>query len=165
MIIFRSHVSEGCKTNPSPLRFPPLKPCEARSFPSNLPPVVVHVKHSVITQVLLRSRDATLCWTQDHMLAYLGHCPQEDPLWPDLTVHEHLKVYAAVKGVHKEDIATAINRCGVRVVLGSVKGLFHIVSCSEEIRMSEPSVSKKMPWNKLRKQICKRDFVLNAVIE
>lgn len=31
--------------------------------------------------------------------------------------------------------------------------------------MSEPSVSKKMPWNKLRKQICKRDFVLNAVIE
>ncbi|XP_010719766.1 ATP-binding cassette sub-family A member 10 [Meleagris gallopavo] len=61
-------------------------------------------------QVLLRSRDATLCWTQDHVPAYLGHCPQEDPLWPDLTVHEHLKVYAAVKGVHKEDIATAINR-------------------------------------------------------
>uniref|UniRef100_A0A8C3PX36 ABC transporter domain-containing protein n=1 Tax=Chrysolophus pictus TaxID=9089 RepID=A0A8C3PX36_CHRPC len=45
-----------------------------------------------------------------HAFAYLGHCPQEDPLWPDLTVHEQLKVCAAVKGVHKEDIATAINR-------------------------------------------------------
>ncbi|XP_004946289.2 ATP-binding cassette sub-family A member 10 [Gallus gallus] len=61
-------------------------------------------------QVLLRSRDATPGWPQDHVLAYLGHCPQEDPLWPDLTVHEHLKVYAAVKGVCKEDMATVINR-------------------------------------------------------
>ncbi|NXJ10029.1 ABCAA protein, partial [Odontophorus gujanensis] len=61
-------------------------------------------------QVLLRSRDAMPCWPQAHTLAYLGHCPQEDPLWPHLTVHEHLKVYAAVKGVCKEDMATTINR-------------------------------------------------------
>uniref|UniRef100_A0A8C3C2F4 ATP binding cassette subfamily A member 10 n=1 Tax=Cairina moschata TaxID=8855 RepID=A0A8C3C2F4_CAIMO len=41
---------------------------------------------------------------------HLGHCPQEDPLWPDLTVHQHLQVYAAVKGVRKEDTAAAVNR-------------------------------------------------------
>lgn len=76
------------------------------------------MKHSVVMQVLLRSRDATPGWPQDHVLAYLGHCPQEDPLWPDLTVHEHLKVYAAVKGVCKEDMATVINRYGMRVVPG-----------------------------------------------
>ncbi|OXB75592.1 UNVERIFIED_CONTAM: hypothetical protein H355_015708 [Colinus virginianus] len=68
-------------------------------------------------QVLLRSRDALPCWPQDRTLAYLGHCPQEDPLWPALTVHEHLKVYAAVKGVRKEDMATAINRKMIRAAL------------------------------------------------
>ncbi|NXC42520.1 ABCAA protein, partial [Penelope pileata] len=61
-------------------------------------------------QVLLRSRDAALCQPQDHAPTYLGHCPQEDPLWPELTVQEHLQIYAAVKGVHKEEMAAAINR-------------------------------------------------------
>ncbi|XP_047920378.2 ATP-binding cassette sub-family A member 10-like [Anser cygnoides] len=57
-------------------------------------------------QVLLRRREGATCCLQDH----LGHCPQEDPLWPDLTVHQHLQVYAAVKGVRKEDTAAAVNR-------------------------------------------------------
>uniref|UniRef100_A0A8B9SHJ4 ABC transporter domain-containing protein n=1 Tax=Anas platyrhynchos TaxID=8839 RepID=A0A8B9SHJ4_ANAPL len=57
-------------------------------------------------QVLLRRREGAMCCLQDH----LGHCPQEDPLWPDLTVHQHLQVYAAVKGVRKEDTAAAVNR-------------------------------------------------------
>uniref|UniRef100_A0A8C0ECF7 ABC transporter domain-containing protein n=1 Tax=Bubo bubo TaxID=30461 RepID=A0A8C0ECF7_BUBBB len=47
---------------------------------------------------------------QDHEPAFLGYCPQEDPLWPNLTVHEHLRVYAAVKGVRKEDTAAAVNQ-------------------------------------------------------
>uniref|UniRef100_A0A8B9SHK6 ABC transporter domain-containing protein n=1 Tax=Anas platyrhynchos TaxID=8839 RepID=A0A8B9SHK6_ANAPL len=54
----------------------------------------------------LERRDKSMCCLQDH----LGHCPQEDPLWPDLTVHQHLQVYAAVKGVRKEDTAAAVNR-------------------------------------------------------
>uniref|UniRef100_A0A8C3BZ90 ATP binding cassette subfamily A member 10 n=1 Tax=Cairina moschata TaxID=8855 RepID=A0A8C3BZ90_CAIMO len=54
----------------------------------------------------LERRDKLTCCLQDH----LGHCPQEDPLWPDLTVHQHLQVYAAVKGVRKEDTAAAVNR-------------------------------------------------------
>uniref|UniRef100_A0A8C6KAS6 Uncharacterized protein n=1 Tax=Melopsittacus undulatus TaxID=13146 RepID=A0A8C6KAS6_MELUD len=47
---------------------------------------------------------------QDHAPSFLGYCPQEDPLWPDLTVHQHLQVYAAVKGVPKEDTAAVVNR-------------------------------------------------------
>ncbi|NXX45265.1 ABCA8 protein, partial [Tricholaema leucomelas] len=39
-----------------------------------------------------------------------GYCPQEDPLWPGLTLHEHLRTYAAVKGVSREDTAAAVNR-------------------------------------------------------
>ncbi|XP_027746188.1 ATP-binding cassette sub-family A member 10-like [Empidonax traillii] len=47
---------------------------------------------------------------QDHGPAFLGYCPQESPLWLDLTVLEHLKVYAAVKGLRKGDAAVTITR-------------------------------------------------------
>ncbi|KAM6119100.1 ATP-binding cassette sub-family A member 9-like [Phoenicopterus ruber ruber] len=40
----------------------------------------------------------------------LGCCPQQDPLWPDLTVHQHLEAYAAVRGMRKEDAAVTISR-------------------------------------------------------
>ncbi|XP_055583804.1 ATP-binding cassette sub-family A member 10-like isoform X1 [Falco cherrug] len=61
-------------------------------------------------QVLMKRGDGADPHPQDHTPAFLGYCPQEDPLWPDLTVHEHLKVYAAVKGVCKEEMAAAVNR-------------------------------------------------------
>ncbi|NXL00580.1 ABCAA protein, partial [Mesembrinibis cayennensis] len=61
-------------------------------------------------QVLMKMGDGATSHLQDHVPAFLGYCPQEDPLWPDLTVHEHLWVYAAVKGVCKEDTAAAVNR-------------------------------------------------------
>uniref|UniRef100_A0A8C0H0A8 ATP binding cassette subfamily A member 10 n=1 Tax=Chelonoidis abingdonii TaxID=106734 RepID=A0A8C0H0A8_CHEAB len=41
---------------------------------------------------------------------FLGYCPQENPLWQNLTVQEHLEVYAAVKGMRKEDAAVTIQR-------------------------------------------------------
>uniref|UniRef100_A0A8C5V606 ATP binding cassette subfamily A member 9 n=1 Tax=Microcebus murinus TaxID=30608 RepID=A0A8C5V606_MICMU len=43
-------------------------------------------------------------------LGFLGYCPQENALWPSLTVREHLQVYAAVKGLRKGDAAVAISR-------------------------------------------------------
>ncbi|XP_067164770.1 ATP-binding cassette sub-family A member 10-like [Apteryx mantelli] len=61
-------------------------------------------------QVLMLRRDGASSHLQDHMPAFLGYCPQEDPLWPNLTVQEHLEAYAAVKGVRKEDTAAAVNR-------------------------------------------------------
>ncbi|XP_057631855.1 ATP-binding cassette sub-family A member 6-like [Chionomys nivalis] len=39
-----------------------------------------------------------------------GYCPQENVLWPVLTVKEHLEVYATVKGLRKKDAAIAISR-------------------------------------------------------
>ncbi|NWU77165.1 ABCAA protein, partial [Onychorhynchus coronatus] len=47
---------------------------------------------------------------QDHGPAFLGYCPQENPLWLDLTVQEHLRVYAAVKGLCKGHAAAAVAR-------------------------------------------------------
>ncbi|CAM9687490.1 unnamed protein product [Bubo scandiacus] len=61
-------------------------------------------------QVLMKSGDGATSHLQNHEPAFLGYCPQEDPLWPNLTVHEHLRVYAAVKGVRKEDTAAAVNQ-------------------------------------------------------
>ncbi|NXN71454.1 ABCAA protein, partial [Himantopus himantopus] len=61
-------------------------------------------------QVLMKRGDGATSHLRDHAPAFLGYCPQENPLWPDLTVHEHLRVYAAVKGVCKEDTAAAVNR-------------------------------------------------------
>ncbi|CAO2645912.1 ATP-binding cassette sub-family A member 6 [Lemmus lemmus] len=43
-------------------------------------------------------------------LGFLGYCPQENVLWPVLTVKEHLEVYAAVKGLKKKDVSVAITR-------------------------------------------------------
>ncbi|XP_018090536.1 ABC-type organic anion transporter ABCA8A-like [Xenopus laevis] len=40
----------------------------------------------------------------------LGYCPQNNSLWPNLTVKEHLEIYAAVKGMKKEDAGVAIRR-------------------------------------------------------
>ncbi|XP_005597296.1 ABC-type organic anion transporter ABCA8 isoform X1 [Equus caballus] len=41
-------------------------------------------------------------------LGFLGYCPQENALWPNLTVKEHLEVFAAVKGLRRRDAAVAI---------------------------------------------------------
>ncbi|XP_063562208.1 ATP-binding cassette sub-family A member 9 isoform X2 [Gorilla gorilla gorilla] len=43
-------------------------------------------------------------------LGFLGYCPQENALWPNLTVRQHLEVYAAVKGLRKGDAMIAIKR-------------------------------------------------------
>ncbi|NWW43952.1 ABCAA protein, partial [Pedionomus torquatus] len=61
-------------------------------------------------QVLMKRGDGATSRLQDRAPAFLGYCPQENPLWPDLTVQEHLRVYAAVKGVCKEDTAAAVDR-------------------------------------------------------
>ncbi|NXG95048.1 ABCAA protein, partial [Stercorarius parasiticus] len=61
-------------------------------------------------QVLMKRGDGATSHLEDHAPPFLGYCPQENPLWPDLTVQEHLRVYAAVKGVCKEDTAAAVNR-------------------------------------------------------
>ena len=40
---------------------------------------------------------------------YLGVCPQHDVLWDSLTVDEHLRLYAGLKGVPGNEIDSAVN--------------------------------------------------------
>ncbi|XP_066056360.1 ATP-binding cassette sub-family A member 9-like isoform X2 [Chamaea fasciata] len=59
-------------------------------------------------QVLMKRGDGG--GSQDQAPAFLGYCPQENPLWLDLTPQQHLRVYAAVKGLRREDAAAAVHR-------------------------------------------------------
>ncbi|XP_077636408.1 ATP-binding cassette sub-family A member 10 [Crocuta crocuta] len=47
---------------------------------------------------------------EDDTLKFLGYCPQENSLWPDLTVKDHLELYAAVKGMGKQEAALRTSR-------------------------------------------------------
>uniref|UniRef100_A0A452T9P9 ATP binding cassette subfamily A member 8 n=1 Tax=Ursus maritimus TaxID=29073 RepID=A0A452T9P9_URSMA len=55
-------------------------------------------------QVLLKGRIG------EGSLGFLGYCPQENVLWPSLTMKEHLEVFAAIKGLRKADAAVTISR-------------------------------------------------------
>uniref|UniRef100_A0A674KC10 ATP binding cassette subfamily A member 10 n=1 Tax=Terrapene triunguis TaxID=2587831 RepID=A0A674KC10_9SAUR len=61
-------------------------------------------------QVVMKGADAAASQPEEDTTDFLGYCPQENPLWPNLTVQEHLEVYAAVKGMRKEDAAVTIKR-------------------------------------------------------
>ncbi|XP_065549418.1 ATP-binding cassette sub-family A member 9-like isoform X1 [Lathamus discolor] len=61
-------------------------------------------------EVLLKGCDGVVSTSGQSIPGYLGCCPQQDPLWLDLTVHQHLQAYAAVRGMRKEDAAVTINR-------------------------------------------------------
>ncbi|XP_073516404.1 ATP-binding cassette sub-family A member 9-like isoform X2 [Phyllobates terribilis] len=54
--------------------------------------------------------EVVLCSAADIYSAPLGYCPQSSPLWPNLTVTEHLESYAAVNGMKKDDVEKAIKR-------------------------------------------------------
>ncbi|XP_029455151.1 ATP-binding cassette sub-family A member 9-like isoform X2 [Rhinatrema bivittatum] len=56
-------------------------------------------------QVLIREND-----TNDGSSGFLGYCAQSNTLWPNITVKEHLEIYAAVRGLKKEDADVAIKR-------------------------------------------------------
>uniref|UniRef100_A0A2I3TN27 ATP binding cassette subfamily A member 10 n=1 Tax=Pan troglodytes TaxID=9598 RepID=A0A2I3TN27_PANTR len=60
--------------------------------------------------VVLQGSRASVRQQHDNSLKFLGYCPQEYSLWPKLTMKEHLELYAAVKGLGKEDAALSISR-------------------------------------------------------
>ncbi|NXD76724.1 ABCAA protein, partial [Halcyon senegalensis] len=65
---------------------------------------------AVFVQVLLQGCDAAASSPGQGSPGGLGCCPQQDPLWPELTVQQHLEAYAAIRGMRKEDAAVIISR-------------------------------------------------------
>ncbi|XP_034050372.1 ATP-binding cassette sub-family A member 5 [Thalassophryne amazonica] len=46
----------------------------------------------------------------DQTLEHVGYCPQVNPLWPRITLQEHLEIYAAIKGLRGQDMPGIIKR-------------------------------------------------------
>ncbi|XP_015999133.2 ATP-binding cassette sub-family A member 10 isoform X2 [Rousettus aegyptiacus] len=60
--------------------------------------------------VVLQGCTASLGKQEADIPTFLGYCPQENSLWPSLTVKDHLELYAAVKGLGKDEAALSISR-------------------------------------------------------
>ncbi|XP_062976120.1 ABC-type organic anion transporter ABCA8-like isoform X2 [Elgaria multicarinata webbii] len=67
-------------------------------------------------QKLVKGVDAAA--TEENTVGFLGYCPQENALWSNLTVKEHLEIYADVKGIQKYAAPIAINRIVQALELG-----------------------------------------------
>ncbi|XP_074080803.1 ABC-type organic anion transporter ABCA8-like isoform X2 [Macrotis lagotis] len=61
-------------------------------------------------KVVMKSRSIPMSQQGDDMFKSLGYCAQENSLWQNITVKEHLEVYAAVKGMDKEEATIIISR-------------------------------------------------------
>ncbi|XP_068932645.1 ATP-binding cassette sub-family A member 10-like isoform X3 [Petaurus breviceps papuanus] len=61
-------------------------------------------------EVVLKGNRASVSQQGVNTIKFLGYCPQENSLWRNLTVRDHLEVYAAVKGMKKEDAMIMISR-------------------------------------------------------
>ncbi|KAI5103425.1 ATP-binding cassette sub-family A member 5 isoform X1, partial [Silurus meridionalis] len=46
----------------------------------------------------------------ENPLEHVGYCPQVNPLWPRVTLQEHLQIYATIKGLHNNDVPNIIKR-------------------------------------------------------
>jgi ABC-type multidrug transport system ATPase subunit len=40
---------------------------------------------------------------------HVAYCPQHNPLWEELTLREHLELYAILKGIPKDDVTDECN--------------------------------------------------------
>lgn len=65
----------------------------------------------ILKQVLIQGVDEAV--NGEDTTGFLGYCPQENALWSNLTVKEHLEMYAVVKGIQKDAAAVAINQYGL----------------------------------------------------
>ncbi|XP_072501637.1 ATP-binding cassette sub-family A member 9-like isoform X2 [Notamacropus eugenii] len=61
-------------------------------------------------EVVLKGKRSSMSQQDVNPIKFLGYCPQENSLWRNLTVRDHLEVYAAVKGMKKEDATIMISR-------------------------------------------------------
>lgn len=57
----------------------------------------------------------------------LGICPQFDILWPDITVREHLQLYAAIKGCDRAAARGVAEQAAASVGTGWGEGVLGVV--------------------------------------
>ncbi|XP_006886459.1 PREDICTED: ATP-binding cassette sub-family A member 6 [Elephantulus edwardii] len=72
--------------------------------------VIAGITKPTAGRVELKGSNSIWDQQEDSTVKFLGYCPQEDALWPNLTVREHLEIYTSVKGLRRGDAEAAISR-------------------------------------------------------
>uniref|UniRef100_A0A8C1XB31 ATP binding cassette subfamily A member 5 n=1 Tax=Cyprinus carpio TaxID=7962 RepID=A0A8C1XB31_CYPCA len=65
---------------------------------------------STIMHMLSGVTEPTAGQVLENPLEHVGYCPQVNPLWPRITLQEHLEIFAAIKGLRQHDIPNIIKR-------------------------------------------------------
>ncbi|XP_029731356.2 cholesterol transporter ABCA5-like [Aedes albopictus] len=61
------------------------------------------------TRGTVRVAGHSITINQDDAFKTLGYCPQHDALWKNITVREHLELYARIRGVTRKDMNRLVN--------------------------------------------------------
>ncbi|XP_044531089.1 ATP-binding cassette sub-family A member 10-like [Gracilinanus agilis] len=72
--------------------------------------MITGVTRPTAGEVVLKGNRASMSQQDTNTIKFLGYCPQENSLWRNLTVRDHLEVYASVKGMKKDDAMIMISR-------------------------------------------------------
>uniref|UniRef100_A0A8C4H5T4 ABC transporter domain-containing protein n=1 Tax=Dicentrarchus labrax TaxID=13489 RepID=A0A8C4H5T4_DICLA len=80
----------------------------------------------------------------DNPLEHVGYCPQVNPLWPRITLQEHLDIYAAIKGLRGQD-TELLKLCFALSMIGNPQ----IVLLDEPSSGMDPK-SKQRMWRAIR---------------
>ncbi|KAH0629326.1 hypothetical protein JD844_011310 [Phrynosoma platyrhinos] len=103
-------------------------------------------------QVLIKGAGAATM--EENTGGFLGYCPQENALWSNLTVKEHLEIYAAVKGIKKDAAAAAIDRCRAEHISSSInQKLYFSFRIAQALELQEhfKKTVKTLPAGLVRK--------------
>ncbi|RQM23707.1 hypothetical protein B5M09_003923 [Aphanomyces astaci] len=119
----------------------------------------------------------------DELRGSMGVCPQHDVLYDDLTVHQHLELYAALKNVPPDDVQTQVNglvaevgltekrHVIVRKLSGGQKRKLSVaialIGNSRVVFLDEPTsgmdpYSRRFTWNVLQQNRADRVIVLTT---
>ncbi|RHY10803.1 hypothetical protein DYB36_012240, partial [Aphanomyces astaci] len=119
----------------------------------------------------------------DELRGSMGVCPQHDVLYDDLTVHQHLELYAALKNVPADDVQTQVNglvaevgltekrHVIVRKLSGGQKRKLSVaialIGNSRVVFLDEPTsgmdpYSRRFTWNVLQQNRADRVIVLTT---
>ncbi|KAG0048759.1 ATP-binding cassette sub- A member 2 [Gryganskiella cystojenkinii] len=108
----------------------------------------------------------------DDLRTMIGICPQFDILWPKLTVRDHLRLFARIKGVAPQDLEPAVEQMIDEMGLGALGNKFTktfsggnkrrlslamaVIGCPKVVFLDEPTTGvdvsiRQAIWNSIRK--------------
>ena len=64
---------------------------------------------TVPTMGSVRVAGQSITINKDNVFKTLGYCPQHDAQFKNVTIREHMELYARIRGVNRKDLSRLIN--------------------------------------------------------